>query len=611
MSLLIRLDAYRRLGLKNLGQVFWYLLRLKSGWLKRNLKIEKSVEGPFFEPPSTAALTALSLKHQSIDILPEPLLFGWYELNVDHPPNWLKSVLSDKSFEQNKQHWSEISDFSSGVGDIKGVWEISRFSWALNFTQRYIQEQNEFYLQKLNLWIADWSSVNPANQGPNWKCAQEASFRVMHLAAAAIMLQQKSPSASMQVLLSQHLRRIYPTLGYAMAQDNNHGTSEAAAMFIGASWLLQADPSNNEAKRWLTFARRYLRNRVFKLIMEDGSFSQYSVNYHRLMLDSLSLVELWRRALDLPAFSSDYMQCIGQATLWLFELTDKNSGDAPNLGANDGAHIVNFTHSAYRDFRPSVEIGAQLFLNRSAFRQEACQWLGVLFDLGHKQELQKSALAKFNDGGYGILRNDSASCLLRVPTFRFRPGQADCMHLDLWIKGQNLFPDAGSFSYNTEEKWLNYFSGAIGHNTVQFDGREQMPKVSRFLFGRWPKCETFRLSNENGKRSLLASYTDWCGARHQRFVEFYEAKIKIVDTVSGFSKLACLRWRLADVDWTIKGQSIESKNIRIDIEASNSLIRFEIAQGAQSRYYGEKQDIQVLELDVAEDAEITTIISWN
>ncbi|MFT5674678.1 MAG: hypothetical protein ACI808_000601 [Paraglaciecola sp.] len=611
MSLFIKLNTYRRLGFKNLGQVFWYLIRLKSGWLKRNLKIENAVKGPFFETLSGASLAALSVKHQAINISPEPLLFGWYELSTDHPPQWLKSVLSNKSFEQNNQHWSEISDFSSGVGDIKGVWEMSRFNWALNFTQRYIQEQNEAHLRKLNLWIADWSSVNPANQGPNWKCAQEASFRVMHLAASALMLQQSTPNASLQVLLTQHLRRIYPTLGYAMAQDNNHGTSEAAAMFIGASWLLQADPANNEAQRWLTFARQYLHNRVFKLIMADGSFSQYSVNYHRLMLDSLSLVELWRRALELPTFSTEYIQRIGQATLWLFELTDLHSGDAPNLGANDGAHIVNFTNSMFRDFRPSVELSAQLFLNKSAFTQPACQWLGSLFDLIYQRQLQKSAVAEYPDGGFGILRNDSVWCLLRVPKFRFRPSQADCMHLDLWLDGLNLFPDAGSFSYNTEEKWLNYFSGSIGHNTVQFDGREQMPKVSRFLFGCWPHFETFKLKEEHQRPSVLASYTDWCGATHQRFVEFHETKIKIVDTVAGFSKVACLRWRLADLDWTIDGHSIESKNIRVDVEATKSLIRFDMAHGVESRYYGKKQDIQVLELDVVDDAQITTIISWK
>ena len=32
-----------------------------------------------------------------------------------------------------------------------------------------------------------------------------------------------------------------------------------------------------------------------QLIGRDGSFSQYSLNYHRLMLDTFCIVEIWRQ----------------------------------------------------------------------------------------------------------------------------------------------------------------------------------------------------------------------------------------------------------------------------------------------------------------------------
>ena len=38
-------------------------------------------------------------------------------------------------------------------------------------------------------------------------------------------------------MITLHLVRIAATLPYAIAQDNNHGTSEAAALFIGGAWL--------------------------------------------------------------------------------------------------------------------------------------------------------------------------------------------------------------------------------------------------------------------------------------------------------------------------------------------------------------------------------------
>jgi len=74
-----------------------------------------------------------------------------------------------------------------------------------------------------------------------------------------------------------------------------------------------------------------------------------------------------------------------------------------------------------------------------------------------------------------VLRHGPAMALLRYPRFRFRPSQADALHLDFWVSGENWLRDAGSFSYNTEQRWLNYFPGTVAHNTIQFDGRDQMP----------------------------------------------------------------------------------------------------------------------------------------
>ena len=35
-----------------------------------------------------------------------------------------------------------------------------------------------------------------------------------------------------------------------------------------------------------------------------------------------------------------------------------------------------------------------------------------------------------------------------TPIYKFRPSQADPMHLDLWIDGLNLLKDGGTLSYN-------------------------------------------------------------------------------------------------------------------------------------------------------------------
>src|SRR5690606_22600754 len=189
---------------------------------------------------------------------------------------------------------------------------------------------------------------------------QEASIRVMHLISALIGLKQLSaPSENVQALIELHLKRIAPTIDYAIAQDNNHGTSEAAALYIGGALLYSIKPSA-AYKKWAELGLKWLENRAVKLIVSDGGFSQYSVTYHRVMLDTYALAEIIRQKMNLPKFSQKLYLQLQKATNWLYVLTQQ-SGDVPNIGANDGARLIPVSDTDYRDFRPSVQLASTLF----------------------------------------------------------------------------------------------------------------------------------------------------------------------------------------------------------------------------------------------------------
>ena len=48
----------------------------------------------------------------------------------------------------------------------------------------------------------------------------------------------------------------------------------------------------------------------------------------------------------------------------------------------------------------------------------------------------------------------NAIAMLRYPRFKFRPSQADALHVDLWVDGENLLRDARAYSYNPDPQWL-------------------------------------------------------------------------------------------------------------------------------------------------------------
>jgi len=123
----------------------------------------------------------------------------------------------------------------------------------------------------------------------------------------------------------------------------------------------------------------------------------------------------------------------------------------------------------------------------------------------------------WGDGGFVLLRKEKAIALLRYPRFKFRPSQSDLLHVDLWVDGKNLLRDAGTYSYNTEPQWLDYFGGTASHNTLQFDGRDQMPRISRFLLGDWLKTRRLEALQESSSAVQFgAGYRDGQGSSHFR-----------------------------------------------------------------------------------------------
>ena len=147
-------------------------------------------------------------------------------------------------------------------------------AWNYTGKKKYL-----FCLQSL---ADNWCQFNKVNSNVNWVCAQEASIRLMHALQAFVLIYDHrdiSLNKGFIEFIEFHLQRISRTQIYAKAQCNNHWISEASALFIGGNLI-----GNNFYSK---VGRLSLEESVKKLIMKDGTFAQYSINYHRLVLDTL------------------------------------------------------------------------------------------------------------------------------------------------------------------------------------------------------------------------------------------------------------------------------------------------------------------------------------
>lgn len=425
--------------------------------------------------------------HQADDVINGVMqIFSHTSVEVGAPPRWHANPFTGEETPATP-HWSEIGDFA--CGDIKLIWEPSRFGFAFTLARAYWRTSDERYPETFWRFVEDWRDRNHPQQGANWKCGQETSLRVMAwcFALHAFLNSPATTPARVAMLagmIGVSAHRIAANLDYALSQRNNHGISEGVGLWtIGALF-----PELRGAQEWRARGREVLETCGRELIYDDGSFSQHSMNYHRLMLHDY----VWALRLDEllgKEFSSELRDRVKRAGDFLYQLQDEETGGVPCYGANDGALILPLNNCDYRDYRPIVNAVHYLTHKTRCYPpggwDEDLLWLfgGESLDTNTVATERTNLAAEI--GGYYTLRGNRSWAFIRCASFRDRPAQADMLHVDLWWRGRNVALDAGTYSYNAPAPWNNSLSGTAYHNTVSVEGLDQMSRAGKFLWLPW------------------------------------------------------------------------------------------------------------------------------
>jgi len=426
--------------------------------------------------------------------------FNNISVQLGVPPNWHFNPFSGDELPLDR-HWSQISDF--GNGDIKVIWELNRFGFTYSLVRAYWRSGDDSYPELFWRLVDDWRINNPPQQGANWKCGQEISFRVMAWCFGFYGFLESSSStpervANLAQMIAVSGERIKANINYALSQRNNHGISEGLGLWtIGLLF-----PEYRFAEEWRKLGREILEKLSRDLIYEDGSFSQHSMYYQRLMLhDYLWAIRLGD--LNNQSLPQTVKQKIALAGEFLYQVQDEVTGKAPNYGSNDGSLILPLNNCDYQDFRPVVQAINFLLHKKRCFDSgpwdEDLLWLFGPDSLNTPLEDKNRADLIAESGGYYTLRTSKGFALVRCcESFKHRPGHADMLNVDIWWRGQNIALDAGTYSYNAPEPWNNALAGTIFHNAATVNERNQMDRVNRFLWLPWVKCRVHHNTRSSG-----------------------------------------------------------------------------------------------------------------
>jgi hypothetical protein len=541
----------------------------------------QSVENFLNELPNEKKKAILLIADDAIE--GKVMGFSSTKLDYGNPIKWHYNPIT-KAETDSKIKWYKISDFDPKRGDIKAIWEVSRFTHFFYFIRAYMLTKDRKYYNAFSNQLDSWLQENQYPYGANYKCGQEATLRMINSLMAysafnSYGLTTSQDEENVRNLIDGSYKKVLSNFFYAhKCIKNNHTLSEITGLIIGA-WA-----SGNE--RRLRKAYNLLDKEIEKQFFSDGGYIQYSFNYQRFALQLMELVIKISDRTNIQ-ISDKSKDLIKNSALLIYQMQDE-TGDVPNYGSNDGALIFPVTSCGYRDFRPVVNTVFYLIDGKRIY--EPGQYDEELIWFGNERvsNIPTSKIQKcnssFNSSGYYSLRHDSGFLMTVLQDFKTRPFQMDQLHIDLWHKGINVFCDSGTYSYAADIGKKMALTSA--HNTVMIDKKEQMKKREPFLVYDWTRRKNVDLKDDSFTGTMLSKN----GYQHTRKIKKTEFGYLINDEVYGngdycnfFFQTPC-EVRKAETGFILYNDGQLIANVKTDGKV-------EVKKAIRSLYYLEKEDV--------------------
>ncbi len=370
------------------------------------------------------------------------------------------------------------------LSDIKLPWELAKMQYLFILGKAFTFTEDKRYSDEIVSQINSWIDNNPPFKGIHWISALEVGMRVVSFIMVFPFIKENIGS----LFLTQYLNSIFSQTVFIEDNltehkyANNHLIGEAFTLVIAGLFL-----DSRKSSKWYRKGCRILTEQIKKQVYPDGINKEQSLNYHRFTLDYYYLFIIIHRqnSLDYPSVIDEYTEKMTEFIMYSL----MPDGSAPAFGDADDDRAIYVNNSCGNDYQSLLALGAVLF-NRADFKYKAENVPEEVFWLlgpdGYKKYNGITAVSpestsiSYAEGGYYIMRSDwsrNADYLI----FDCGPlghgpaghGHADALSFQLCSDGINYLVDPGTYSYNLDYDWRDYFRSTPAHNTVTVDGLNQ------------------------------------------------------------------------------------------------------------------------------------------
>ncbi len=456
-------------------------------------------------------------------------LFG-REVQLSDPPNWRANPMTGQEWPDEPAGRIEYRR-ADVAGGAKYAWELGRLTFLHTLAVCYALTEEPAYARRVESWLLDFCRRNPIGHGIHHASGIEQAIRnITILHALSVLLRarwevrRETLDAALGLCMQQALHlRGHLSIG---SSGNNHLVAEFSGLVVVASCL--ADGSGRRAGLWermLDFAWRGLGNAVPAQFHPDGTPAEQAFRYLPFVWE-LALVGLsagGKRGLEPPPAAAERLS----QSLEFARAVRLPGGELPPVGDEDDGRVLLPAEGSSR--LDLVGNALAVWLGAPRVSATAHCWASLLRDAADSDVLTAAdGRFVFAEGGYTVWRRGDVLLLWDHGPLGFRSiaahGHADALSVALYIGGEPLIADPGTFAYHEDVPSRDRFRSTPWHSTVNFGRRDQSENLGPFLWGA--KAEVAR----EGDGYEVRWHT---GERHWRSVAFNGGEVVIEDRVAG------------------------------------------------------------------------------
>ena len=473
-------------------------------------------------------------------------------------------------------------------GDIRTNWELNRHRQFAVLAKSYFVTSTDDYLSELSDLFEDWNEQNPFMWGPEWASPMEESIRLINWLVTAAFLEAAGDETTDGLrkrlvvgawVMAAHVRQHYSRYSSA----NNHTVVEAAGVAVAATVFGE--------REWFDEALALLESEVAHQTYPDGVNKEQALHYQLFVMEALCLVSHVLRTIGkaLPASLAERLHSMARYA----RACSVGGGKYVEFGDDDEGVILCFSQGKQR-YPEYVLAFATLELEAGCRWAEdalCCETIAWLYERARLEAaaalplVANRAVESFLDGGDTVVRFDEGRAVL---AFDHGPlgfgrlaahGHADALSIQLYVDGEPVLIDPGTFIYNGDRSMRDKFRSTCVHNTVCVGGRDQSEALGPFLWGRKASVSGFALEECEGCIIMSAEHDGYSPVCTRRTVEIRDANVVITDKVDGKQD--------AMASWCLPFAGVETGDAPTVLRLqSGTLVRIEASAPLKSVSFG-------------------------